>query len=137
MAATHQRSTSPVSDEHSPKRAKTGHNGSTSSDSDSASESDAPVQKKKAAEAVDSGSDSESSASSEASLQAPEKPALPPDLPYEQPPFLPAPGQPQRSEEEERAAREKFKQFWMGSVADTFSADLEVVRKVRPGRPRT
>lgn len=33
----HQRSASPVPDEQSPKRAKTGHNGSTNSDSDSTS----------------------------------------------------------------------------------------------------
>ncbi|KAH9034772.1 hypothetical protein EDB85DRAFT_1946692 [Lactarius pseudohatsudake] len=45
------------------------------------------------------------------------------------PPFLPSEGSGSRADEEEQALRNRFRQFWMASVADAFSDDLERIRK--------
>ncbi|KAF8273549.1 hypothetical protein EI94DRAFT_1826002 [Lactarius quietus] len=48
--------------------------------------------------------------------------------PVDLPPFLPPAGSSNRAEEEQ-ALRDRFRQFWMASVADAFSDDLEQIRK--------
>ncbi|KAH9064570.1 hypothetical protein EDB87DRAFT_1672947 [Lactarius vividus] len=48
--------------------------------------------------------------------------------PGDLPPFLPPEGSSNRAEEEQ-ALRNRFRQFWMASVADAFSDDLERIRK--------
>ncbi|KAH9077715.1 hypothetical protein EDB83DRAFT_2345454 [Lactarius deliciosus] len=48
--------------------------------------------------------------------------------PVDLPPFLPSEGSGGRAEEEQ-ALRDRFRQFWMASVADAFSDDLERIRK--------
>ncbi|KAI9438280.1 hypothetical protein H4582DRAFT_1954033 [Lactarius indigo] len=48
--------------------------------------------------------------------------------PVDLPPFLPPEGSSSRAEEEQ-ALRNRFRQFWMASVADAFSDDLERIRK--------
>ncbi|KAH8990733.1 hypothetical protein EDB92DRAFT_1862918, partial [Lactarius akahatsu] len=48
--------------------------------------------------------------------------------PVDLPPFLPSEGSSSRAEEEQ-ALRNRFRQFWMASVADAFSDDLERIRK--------
>lgn len=45
------------------------------------------------------------------------------------PPFVP-PNSPQS----EQAIRDKFRKFWMASIAESFKDDLEEIRKVRPLR---
>jgi ribosome assembly protein 3 len=50
--------------------------------------------------------------------------------PVDLPSFLPAEGSRNRAQEEQ-ALRDRFRQFWMSSVADAFSDDLEQIRKVR------
>ena len=50
--------------------------------------------------------------------------------PVDLPPFLPQEGSSNRAQEEQ-ALRNRFRQFWMSSVADAFSDDLEQIRKVR------
>lgn len=48
--------------------------------------------------------------------------------PVDLPSFLPAEGSSNRAQEE-LALRDRFRQFWMASVADAFSDDLEQIRK--------
>ncbi|KAH9167038.1 hypothetical protein EDB89DRAFT_2115688 [Lactarius sanguifluus] len=48
--------------------------------------------------------------------------------PVDLPPFLSSEGSSGRTEEEQ-ALRNRFRQFWMASVADAFSDDLERIRK--------
>ena len=50
--------------------------------------------------------------------------------PVDLPAFLPAEGSSNRAQDEQ-ALRDRFRQFWMASVADAFSDDLEQIRKVR------
>jgi hypothetical protein len=49
--------------------------------------------------------------------------------PVEIPSFLPAPGD-TNAEEKERELKERFRKFWMSSVADGFRDDLEELQKV-------
>jgi ribosome assembly protein 3 len=46
------------------------------------------------------------------------------------PPFLPPEGSSNRAQDEQ-ALRNRFRQFWMASVADAFADDLEQIRQVR------
>jgi len=54
----------------------------------------------------------------------------PSPAPANAPPFLPPEGSNNR-EQDEQALRDRFRQFWMASVADAFGDDLEQIRKVR------
>jgi ribosome assembly protein 3 len=47
------------------------------------------------------------------------------------PSFLPS-NQGGAKSEEEQKLKDRFRQFWMASVADGFKDDLEEIRKVRP-----
>ncbi|KAH9000559.1 hypothetical protein EDB86DRAFT_2904606 [Lactarius hatsudake] len=130
---------------------------SSSSSSDSVSSDETPVKKvplKKqatpsSAEEPSSSSSSPSSSDSEDDVLH-ESNALPPPAvsrapfvktqgvkarspspsppPVDLPPFLPSEGSSGRTEEEQ-ALRSRFRQFWMASVADAFSDDLERIRK--------
>ena len=51
--------------------------------------------------------------------------------PADVPPFLPPEGSSSRAQDEQ-ALRNRFRQFWMASVADAFGDDLEQIRQVRP-----
>ena len=51
--------------------------------------------------------------------------------PADAPPFLPPEGSSNRAQDEQ-ALRNRFRQFWMASVADAFGDDLEQIRQVRP-----
>ena len=51
--------------------------------------------------------------------------------PADAPPFLPPEGSSSRAQDEQ-ALRDRFRQFWMASVADAFGDDLEQIRQVRP-----
>ncbi|KAH9968052.1 ribosome-assembly protein 3-domain-containing protein [Russula dissimulans] len=48
--------------------------------------------------------------------------------PADAPPFLPPEGSSNRAQDEQ-ALRDRFRQFWMASVADAFGDDLEQIRK--------
>ncbi|KAI0299379.1 hypothetical protein B0F90DRAFT_1818140 [Multifurca ochricompacta] len=48
--------------------------------------------------------------------------------PTDVPPFLPPEGSGNRAQDEQ-ALRDRFRQFWMASVADAFRDDLEQIRK--------
>lgn len=50
--------------------------------------------------------------------------------PTDAPPFLPPEGSSSRAQDEQ-ALRNRFRQFWMASVADGFADDLEKIRQVR------
>lgn len=50
--------------------------------------------------------------------------------PADAPPFLPPKGTSGRAQDEQ-ALRNRFRQFWMASVADAFGDDLEQIRQVR------
>ena len=50
--------------------------------------------------------------------------------PADAPPFLPPNGSSSRAQDEQ-ALRNRFRQFWMASVADAFGDDLEQIRQVR------
>src|SRR5229473_4039203 len=51
--------------------------------------------------------------------------------PADAPPFLPPEGSSNRAQDEQ-ALRNRFRQFWMASLADAFADDLEQIRQVRP-----
>ncbi|KZT20583.1 hypothetical protein NEOLEDRAFT_1075397 [Neolentinus lepideus HHB14362 ss-1] len=45
------------------------------------------------------------------------------------PPFPPTSGVPGQESSDEQALKEKFRKFWMSSIADGFKDDLDVIRK--------
>jgi ribosome assembly protein 3 len=56
--------------------------------------------------------------------------------PTNAPPFLPPEGSSNRAQDEQ-ALRNRFRQFWMASVADAFADDLEQIRQVRVSFTKT
>ncbi len=103
---------------------------SSSSSSSSGSEgsdddNDAPVAHPASSSAIPQHTDSEP-AKSRDRRRSP-SPSPPPS---DAPPFLPPKGSSNRAEDEQ-ALRNRFRQFWMASVADAFADDLERIRQVR------
>jgi ribosome assembly protein 3 len=60
-------------------------------------------------------------------LRPPPSPSPPPVM---IPPFMPPSNTPGDDENEERVLRDRFRKFWMNSLADGFKEDLEEIRKV-------
>ena len=94
---------------------------SSSSDSDSESERD---------------SDSDVEPARELSPQAapqvqPRRPPSPTPPPSTIPPFAGSKEAGEQRREDEQVLKERFRRFWMASVADAFKDDLEEIRKVR------
>jgi ribosome assembly protein 3 len=86
----------------------------------------APVTHPASTSAIPQRSDSEPAKTRER-LRSPSPSPPPPDAP----PFLPPEGSSSRAQDEQ-ALRDRFRQFWMASVADAFADDLEQIRQVRP-----
>ncbi|CAA7269157.1 unnamed protein product [Cyclocybe aegerita] len=55
--------------------------------------------------------------------------------PVELPSFLPSKDATEGSKLQEQELKDKFRQFWMASVADSFRDDLETIRKARLSEP--
>ena len=70
-------------------------------------------------------------ASEAAPQQAPRRPRSPSPPPAPIPPFLPPKGVAPSEHQDEQVLKERFRKFWMASVADAFKDDLEEIRKVR------
>jgi DNA mismatch repair ATPase MutL len=105
---------------------------SSSSSSPSSSDSEegddaphAPVTHPAPSSAIPQRSDSEPAKTRE----RPRSPSPSPP-PADAPPFLPPEGSSSRAQDEQ-ALRNRFRQFWMASVADAFADDLEQIRQVR------
>jgi ribosome assembly protein 3 len=99
---------------------------SSSSPSSSDSEDDDAIHESKVLPTVPQAPFVKSQGSERVRARSPSPSPPPVDLPS----FLPAEGSSNRAQEEQ-ALRDRFRQFWMASVADAFSDDLEQIRKVR------
>lgn len=149
--------TKPVARKRNRKRKRRAVSLSSSSDSSSSDEDDIspasrPSPAKKSVELSESeSSDSDSSSDSSAipsphslatrqtalpdraqQYQAPSRQRLhsPPPPVTAIPSFIPSTGSAENDAKEEQALRDKFRMFWMSSVADGFKDDLEEIRKV-------
>jgi ribosome assembly protein 3 len=100
---------------------------SSSSDSEKSDDDDddVPVTHPESSSAIPHGSDLEP-AKARDWHQSP-SPSPPP---ADAPPFLPPEGSSNRAQDEQ-ALRNRFRQFWMASLADAFADDLEQIRQVR------
>ncbi|KAH9887709.1 hypothetical protein C8Q73DRAFT_794713 [Cubamyces lactineus] len=58
--------------------------------------------------------------------------ASPTPPPSSVPPFLPGKSASEQERQNEQVLKERFRKFWMGSVADAFKDDLEEIRKQEP-----
>ena len=104
---------------------------SSSSDSDSEEgdddndDNDAPVAHPATSSAIPQRTDSELTKARDRHRSPSPSPP-----PADAPPFLPPEGSSNRAQDEQ-ALRNRFRQFWMASVADAFADDLEQIRQVR------
>jgi ribosome assembly protein 3 len=89
---------------------------------------DAPAIHPASSSAIPQRSDSEPAKTRQRRRSSPSPSPSPP--PADAPPFLPPEGTSSRAQDEP-ALRNRFKQFWMASVADAFADDLEQIRQVR------
>ncbi|OJT04632.1 hypothetical protein TRAPUB_4644 [Trametes pubescens] len=107
-----------------PKPAAPSDSSSSSSSSDSESDSDAGP-----ARAV---SPKAGQASAPTSSKPARRPASPTPPPTTVPSFLPGKGAADEEKQNEQVLKERFRKFWMASVADGFKEDLEEIRKQEP-----
>ncbi|KAI0640549.1 hypothetical protein C8Q79DRAFT_1015080 [Trametes meyenii] len=66
------------------------------------------------------------------SINPSRRPPSPTPPPTSVPSFLSGPGASEQEKEKEQALKERFRKFWMASVADAFKDDLEEIRKHEP-----
>jgi ribosome assembly protein 3 len=99
---------------------------SEGSDDDDDDDNGAPVSHPASSSAIPQRTDSEPAKTRDHRRRSP-SPSPPP---ADAPPFLPPEGSSNRAQDEQ-ALRNRFRQFWMASVADAFADDLEQIRQVR------
>ncbi|KAJ3487402.1 hypothetical protein NLI96_g3574 [Meripilus lineatus] len=58
------------------------------------------------------------------------RPPSPPPKPVPIPSFLASSDDPEKDKRDEEQLRERFRKFWMATIVDAFSDDLEEIRKV-------
>ncbi|KAI6122940.1 hypothetical protein EDD16DRAFT_1569993 [Pisolithus croceorrhizus] len=97
---------------------------SSSSAPSSSSDDDSEVDDEKTEKAASLQPDITAPSTKEPTLPARDSPSPPPPSVVAIPPFI-NPGSP----EDELALKEKFRRFWMASLAEGFKDDLEVIRK--------
>ena len=117
----------PEATRSSPSPALSSTSSSTSDSEGGDDDDDAPVAHPASSSAIPQRTDSEPAKTRERDRHRSPSPSPPP---ADAPPFLP-PAESNNRAEDEQALRNRFRQFWMASVADAFADDLEQIRQVR------